>query len=70
MLHGGEGGDPACFYQHGVPGILAGVEDVFIGGEQAVAEEIIFELPPGFFGGIAFWGGGRNINQGDIGGDA
>jgi hypothetical protein len=46
--------------------MLAGIEDVFIGREQAVAEEVVFEVLPGFFGGIAFWGSGGNINQGDI----
>jgi hypothetical protein len=66
MLHGSEGGDAACFCQQGVPGILAGVEDVLIGGEYTVAEEIILEVLPRFFGGIAFWGNGGNINQGDI----
>jgi hypothetical protein len=70
MLYGGEGGDAAGFCQHGVPGVLASVEDVLIGGEQAVAEEVVFEVLPGFFGRIAFGSGGRNINQGDIGGDA
>jgi hypothetical protein len=49
---------------------LAGVEDVLVGGEQAVAEEVVFEVLPGFFGGIAFGSSGGNIDQGDIGGDA
>jgi hypothetical protein len=66
MLGGGEGGNPACFCQHGVPGVLAGVEDVLICGEQAVAEKVVLEVLPGFFRRIAFGSGGRNIDQGDI----
>jgi len=50
--------------------VLAGVEDVLIGGEQAVAEEVVLEVLPGFFRRIAFRSSGRNINQGDIVGDA
>ena len=69
MVHGGEGGDTARFIEHGVPGVLAGIEDILIGHEQAVAEEVVFEVLPGFFGGNAFGGGGRNSNQGDIGRD-
>jgi hypothetical protein len=69
MLRGSEGGDPACFCQHGVPGLLAGVEDVLVGGEQAVAEEVVLEVLPRFFRRIAFRSNGGNINQGDIVGD-
>jgi hypothetical protein len=70
LLGGGEGGNPACFCQHGVPGLLAGVEDVLIGGEQAVAEKVVLEVLAGFFRRLAFGSGGENINQGDIVGDA
>jgi len=34
-----------------------------------VAGEVVFEVLPGFFGGIALWGVGRDIDQGDIGGN-
>jgi hypothetical protein len=70
MVHGGEGGDTARFIEHGVPGVLAGIEDILIGHEQAVAEEVVFEVLPGFFGGIALWGVRRDIDQGDIAGNA
>lgn len=35
-----------------------------------MAEEVVFEVLPGFFRRIAFWGSGGNSNQGDIIGDA
>ncbi len=70
MVRGGEGGDPTRFIEHGVPGVRAGIEDILIGHEQAVAEEVVFEVLPGFFGGIALWGVGRDSDQGDIGGNA
>ena len=69
-VHGGEGGDPAWVIEHGVPGVLASIEDVLIGSEQAVAEEVVFEVLPGLFGWIALWGVGRDIDQGDIAGNA
>ena len=53
MVHGSERSDTAWLSEHGVPGVLAGVEDVLIGGEHLVAEEVVFEVLPGFFGGIA-----------------
>ena len=34
-----------------------------------MAEEVVFEVLPGFFRRIAFWGSGGNSNQGDIVGD-
>ena len=70
MVHGGEGGDTAGFIEHRGPGVLAGIEDILIGHEQAMAEEVVLEVLPGFFGGIAFGGGGRDIDQGDIVGKA
>ena len=70
MLHGGEGGDAARFCEQGVPGVLAGVEDVLVGSEQAMAEEVVFEVLPGFFSRIAFRGSRWNRNQGDIVGQA
>jgi hypothetical protein len=30
MVHGGEGGDTASFIEHGVPGLLAGLEDILV----------------------------------------
>jgi hypothetical protein len=66
IMHGGEGSDTACFIEHGVPGVLAGIEDILTGHEHTMAEEVVFEALPGFFGGIALWGVGRGINQGDI----
>ena len=50
--------------------MLAGLEDILIGHEQAVAEEVVFEVLPGFFGVVAFGGQGRDIDQGDIGRNA
>ena len=70
MVHGGEGGDAAGFIEHGVPGVLAGIEDVLIGHEHAVTEEVVFEVLPGFFGRIAFGRGRRDIDQSDIVGNA
>jgi len=70
MMHGGEGGDAACFIEQGVPGLLASLEDILIGHEQVVAEEVVFEVLPGFFGRIALWGIGRDSDQGDITGNA
>ena len=70
VVHGGEGGDPAGFLEHGVPGVLAGLEDILIGGKHAVAEEVVFKVLPGFFGRVAFGAIGRDGNQGDIGGNA
>jgi hypothetical protein len=69
MLYGSEGGDAACFCQHEVPSVLADVENVLVGGEQAVAEEVVFEILPGFFRRIAFRGNRGNFNQGYIVGD-
>jgi hypothetical protein len=66
MVGGGKRGETACFIEHGVPGVFAGSEDILIGHEQAVAEEVVFEVLPGFFGRIALWGIGRDIDQGDI----
>ena len=66
MSHGSEGSDPAGLGEHGVPGVLAGVKDVLIGGEQAVAEEVVFKVLPGVFGRVALWSIGRDSNQGDI----
>jgi len=70
MLHGSKGGDTAWVIEHGVPSVLAGLEDILIGSEQAVAEEVVFEVLPGLFGAIALWGVGRDIEQGDIAGNA
>jgi hypothetical protein len=66
MVRGGKRGDTACFIEYGVPGVFAGSEDFLIGHEQAVAEEVIFEVLPGFFGRIALWGIGRDIDQVDF----
>jgi len=52
----GEGGDTAWFIEHGAPGVLAGIEDILVGHEQAMPEEVVFEELPGFFGGTALWG--------------
>jgi hypothetical protein len=60
----------AGFIEHRVPGVLAGIEDILIGHQQAVAKEVVLEVLPGFFGGIACWGGGRDIDQGDMVGQA
>ena len=69
-VHGGEGSDTACFIEHGVPGVLSGIEDILIGQEHTIAEEVVFEILRGFFGGIALWDVGRDIDQGDIAGNA
>ncbi len=53
MVCGSERCDTAWLAGHGIPGVLAGIEEVGIGGENAVAEEVVFELLPGFFSGIA-----------------
>jgi hypothetical protein len=53
MLHGGEGGDTAWLTRHGIPGVLTGVEDVGVGWEDEVTEEVVLEVLPGFFSGIA-----------------
>ena len=52
MIHGSEGSDTAWLCEHGVPGVLAGVKDVLIGGEQAVAEEVVFKVLPGVSAGL------------------
>lgn len=70
MIHGSEGSHTYWLREHGVPGVLAGVEDVVIGGEHTMAEEVVFELLPSFFGRIAVGGGGRNSDKEDIGRDA
>jgi hypothetical protein len=70
MIHGSERSDPAWLCEHGVPGVLASLEDILIGGKQAVAEEVVFKVLPGFFGRVAFGSIGRNREQGNIGGKA
>ena len=70
MVHGSEGSDPAGFVEHGVPGMLAGLEDILIGGKQAMAEEVVFKVLPGFFGRVAFGSIGRDSDQSDIVGHA
>jgi hypothetical protein len=46
--------------------VFAGIEDIVIGREDAMAEEVVFEVLPGFFGGIAFGRGGGDIDEGDV----
>jgi hypothetical protein len=46
--------------------VLAGIEDILIGREHAMAKEVVFEVLPGFFSGIAFGRSGRDIDQSDI----
>ena len=53
MVRGSERCDTAWLAGHGIPGVLAGIEEVGVGGENAVAEKVVFEVLPGFFGGIA-----------------
>jgi hypothetical protein len=70
MVPGGEGGDPACLIEPRVPSVLAGIEAILIGHAPAVAEAVGFEVWPGFCGGLAVWGVGRDSDQGDMAGKA
>ena len=53
MVHSGEGSDAARLARHCIPGMLAGVEDISVGGEDEMAEEVVLEVLPGLFGWIA-----------------
>lgn len=50
--------------------MFACIEDIVIGMEDAMAEEVVFEVLPWFFGGIAFGCGGGDIDEGDVMGNA
>lgn len=58
MVHSSEGSDAAWLVRHGLPGVLAGIEEIGVGGEDAVAEKVVPEVLPGFFGRIALRGVG------------
>ena len=66
MVHFGKRSDASWFGHHGVPSMLACVEDAFIGREDLVAEEVVLEVLPRFFGSIAFRRIGRDGNEGNI----
>lgn len=66
MMHSGEGSDAAWLARHGIPGMLAGVEDVGVGGEDEMAEEVVLEVLPGLFGWIAVRRVRRRRDEGDV----
>lgn len=66
MIHSGEGLDAPLFCGHGVPGVVAGIEYIIIGLENAMAEEIILEELPWFFGGVAFRRVGGDADERDV----
>jgi hypothetical protein len=59
MLHSGGRSDAAWLARHGIPGLLACVEDIGVGREDKMAEEVVLEVLPGPFGGIALRRVGR-----------
>ena len=66
MVHSSEGSDAAWLVCHGLPGVLAGIEEVGVGGEDEMAEEVVLEVLPGFFGWIALRGVGRRKDERDV----
>jgi len=62
--------DSSFFLYELIPGMFACIEDIVIGMEDAMAEEVVFEVLPWFFGGIAFGCGGGDIDEGDVVGNA
>jgi hypothetical protein len=66
MVHSGEGSDAARLICHDLPGVLAGVEEVGVGRKDEVAEEVVLEVLPRFFGRIALRGVGRRRDERDV----
>lgn len=65
-----KGRDSSCFLHEVIPCVFAGIKDIPVGMEDAMAEEVVFEVLPGFFGGIAFGCSGRDIDESDVTGNA
>jgi hypothetical protein len=53
-------------FEPGVSCMLAGIGNIFVFPEDLVAEEVVFEILPGLFGGVAFRRTGWNANQCDV----
>lgn len=65
----GQGSDPTGFVEEFLPGVAGGGNNVLVGVKDSSAEEVGFEILPDFFGRIEVGGGGRERDEGEVGGN-